>query len=71
MVVGVNRILKYRFPEPITEKLLEMQWWNWDDDKIRESYKLISSPRNLARLTTIKRSIKEEVLLVLLPLYIS
>lgn len=44
VVVGANRILKYRFPLPIREKLLKMQWWNWGDQKIRESYKLMANP---------------------------
>lgn len=44
VVVGANKILKYRFSEQIIEKLLEMQWWNWPDEKIRASYSLMATP---------------------------
>ncbi|WP_084266125.1 CatB-related O-acetyltransferase [[Mycoplasma] testudinis] len=39
-IVGGNpaKIIKYRFSEPDIAKLLEMQWWNWDIQKIMEAY---------------------------------
>lgn len=37
VVVGVNRIIKYRFSQEIIDKLLKIQWWNWSDDKIKEN----------------------------------
>lgn len=39
VVVGVDRIIKYRFSQKIIDKLLKIQWWNWSDDKIRENIK--------------------------------
>jgi virginiamycin A acetyltransferase len=35
-IVGGNpaKIIKYRFSKDIIDKLLTIQWWNWDDDKI-------------------------------------
>ena len=44
VVVGANKIIKYRFPDEIIQKLLLMKWWEWDDDKIRESYHLFHDP---------------------------
>lgn len=41
VIGGVNRILKYRFSKDIIEKLLKIQWWNWDDEKIRENVVLM------------------------------
>ena len=40
-IVGGNpaRLIKYRFPEDIIEKLLRIKWWNWDIDKIYENFK--------------------------------
>lgn len=36
IVVGnPARIIKYRFSEDIIVKLKQVQWWNWDIDKIR------------------------------------
>lgn len=32
-----SRVIRYRFPFPITQKLLEMKWWNWPDERIREA----------------------------------
>lgn len=44
VVVGLGKIIKYRFPQEIIDKLLQIQWWNWDDEKIFESSKLFSDP---------------------------
>ena len=44
VVVGANKIIKYRFPDEIIQKLLLMKWWEWDDDKIRKSYHLFHDP---------------------------
>ena len=45
IVVGANKILKYRFPVEIISKLLAMKWWNWEDEKIRSSYNLFHDPK--------------------------
>jgi virginiamycin A acetyltransferase len=31
------RILKYRFSEPIRERLLALKWWDWPEDRIRRN----------------------------------
>lgn len=36
VVVGVDRIAKYRFAPEIIEKLLRIKWWQWDDKRINE-----------------------------------
>lgn len=35
--------IKYRFDRDIREKLLEIKWWDWPDNKIRENVFLLSS----------------------------
>ena len=37
-VIGGNpaKLIKYRFTPEQIEKLLEIKWWNWDDEKINE-----------------------------------
>ena len=37
-VVGGNpaKLIKYRFTKEQIEKLLEIKWWDWDDDKINK-----------------------------------
>ena len=35
--------LRKRFPEQTIEKLMKLQWWNWEEDKIK---------RNLSHLLT-------------------
>jgi len=32
-----GKIVKLRFTEEQIEKLLEISWWNWDEDKIKEN----------------------------------
>lgn len=41
IAVGVPaRVVKYRFPQHIVEKLNEIQWWNWDNDKLQNVEKM-------------------------------
>lgn len=44
VVVGANRLVKYRFPDEIIQKLLQIKWWEWEDEKIRSCYKLFENP---------------------------
>ena len=46
-IVGGNpaKIIKYRFDEEIIEKLLKIKWWDWDEQKIRESVKDMPNPQ--------------------------
>ena len=34
---GVDRLIKYRFSQSVIEKLLVINWWNWEDEKIKEN----------------------------------
>ena len=29
------KIIKYRFPKEVCDRIEETQWWNWDDDKLQ------------------------------------
>ena len=42
-IVGGNpaKHIKYRFDEETISKLLEIKWWNWDDEKIKENVNLL------------------------------
>lgn len=44
-IIGGNpaKIIKYRFGEEQIKKLLEIQWWNWSDEKINENLEYILS----------------------------
>ncbi len=50
-VVGGNpaHVLRMRFPEYIVERLLELKWWNWNEEKIMANLHLICSG-NVQRL---------------------
>ncbi|GHU99870.1 acetyltransferase [Spirochaetia bacterium] len=41
-IVGGNpaRIIKYRFSENIINRLMEINWWDWTEDKIRKNVNL-------------------------------
>ena len=44
MVAGNPAIVKkYRFSEEQIQKLLEIQWWNWSDEKIKKNANLLTS----------------------------
>lgn len=31
------KLIRYRFPEDVVRQLLEIQWWNWDEDRLRQA----------------------------------
>ena len=41
VIVGVDKILKYRFNKNEIDNLLKIKWWNWDDDKISANIDLM------------------------------
>lgn len=41
------RFIKKRFDDETIEKLLESQWWNWNDTKLNEMGMCFSSVENL------------------------
>jgi len=45
-LVGGNpaKLIKYRFTEEQIKKLLEIQWWHWDDNKINKYTALLCNP---------------------------
>ena len=49
VIGGVDRLLKYRFRKDIIEKLLAIQWWNWDDDKIKENIVLMQDAEKFVK----------------------
>ena len=49
VVVGANRIVKYRFSQDIINKLLRIKWWEWEDEKIKESFKLFPDPKSFVK----------------------
>lgn len=44
VVVSTDRIVRYRFSKEVIDKLLEIQWWKWSDDKIKENLNLLYNP---------------------------
>lgn len=42
-IVGGNpaKLIKYRFDEETISKLLKIKWWDWDDEKVKESVSLL------------------------------
>lgn len=38
------KLIKYRFEKPIIDRLIESEWWNWNDDKIKHHIPYMYSP---------------------------
>lgn len=38
------KFIRYRFPWPVINKLMELKWWDWPDEKVRERMPLLLSP---------------------------
>jgi acetyltransferase-like isoleucine patch superfamily enzyme len=58
-IVGGNpaKFIKYRFNTEQIEKLLEIKWWNWDDEKINRYTPLLCN-QNIDRF--IEEALKEK-----------
>jgi len=46
------RLIKYRFTKEVIDKLLQLQWWSWDDDKIRRNIHLLCSGESMTFINT-------------------
>jgi chloramphenicol O-acetyltransferase type B len=38
------KLIRYRFPEAAVRELLELQWWNWSEDRLREAQPRMAQP---------------------------
>lgn len=38
------KVIKYRFDDEIIERLLQIKWWDWSDDKITENIEIFRKP---------------------------
>lgn len=54
-IAGGNpaKVIKYRFEEEVIQKLLELQWWNWSDEKLKANKSLFSGKLSIEKLNTI------------------
>ena len=51
VVAGVPaQVVKYRFSEDVIESLLEIQWWNWEPEKIFSLHKEFNSASAFLRI---------------------
>jgi len=38
------KLIRYRFPEDVVQQLLELQWWNWSEDRLRAAQPQLAQP---------------------------
>lgn len=51
IVAGIPaKVIKYRFTPEIIQRLLDIQWWNWEEIKIKENFTLFSEQPTLDNL---------------------
>ena len=44
IVAGVPaKVIKYRFPQPVIDKLLKLRWWDWSKEKVLKYWDLLSA----------------------------
>jgi len=44
VVVGQSRVIKKRFSDEVIKELLEMRWWDWEDEKVASVANILCSP---------------------------
>lgn len=55
IVAGVPaKVVKMRFEEPIVQKLLDLKWWNWDEEKMKKNKVFFESEASLESIQAIK-----------------
>lgn len=59
IVCGVNRFLRWRFDEEIRYRLLEIKWWNYSIDKVKNCIELIAQEPTLQILDKLDKRLKE------------
>lgn len=45
VVGGVDKLIKFRFDEETISKLKKIEWWNWEDEAIKENISLLYRPK--------------------------
>ncbi|MEF1248680.1 hypothetical protein [Vibrio owensii] len=59
IVVGSPaRIIKYRFSKEVIELLLNIEWWNWPIETIKENYSLLSEKPTVHSLECLLEKVK-------------
>jgi len=55
-IVGGNpaKVLKMRFDDVLIDKLLEIEWWNWNLSKMKRNKELFKKPLTLKKIENIK-----------------
>lgn len=54
IVAGVPaKVLKFRFCHELVAKLQELQWWNWDDERLKRNVDILKSEVTLEKLNRI------------------
>lgn len=49
-VGNLARFIRKRFDDETIEKLLEAQWWNWDDEKLGRYGEEFQSPEEFLKI---------------------
>lgn len=59
IVAGVPaKFIKKRFTDDVIQFLMEIEWWNWDEKKIRANKDFFSCNLNKVKIEELKRNIK-------------
>jgi carbonic anhydrase/acetyltransferase-like protein (isoleucine patch superfamily) len=51
------KVIKYRFPEDVINNMLEIKWWDWDNQKILENCELLFG-NDIQKFINIHRIVK-------------
>jgi len=59
IMVGNNRHIRNRFPDEVIADLLDLKWWEYPAEKIRENISLLGETPTVETVAALKRALQE------------
>lgn len=58
IVCGVNKFLRWRFDEEVRNRLLEIKWWDYPIECVKDCIELISKKPTISTLNYLEKKLK-------------
>lgn len=59
VMIGNNQFLKYRFPKDIIKAMIELNWWDFETDFIKENIDILASNPTIKKIEELKNKYQD------------